>query len=266
MDKDAVESAKGRLNEMPRIYHIKKIADECKIVKTFFFEGNEDYLPGQFYMVWLPGVDAKPFTLSYHKKSQFAITIRKYGSFTRKLLECRVGDKIGFLGPYGKPFSIRKNTCIVGGGVGIACVATLVDAAKNPLVIIGGKDKKNLIFEKRYKKAVICTDDGSYGKKGFVTEALKEVLEDKKSRIKMVQACGPEIMMKKVFDLCEKHKIECEVSLERYMGCGFGICGKCVCGNKLVCIDGPVFNSNELRTLSEFGRYRREGTGKKVEI
>ncbi len=71
-------------------------------------------------------------------------------------------------------------------------------------------------------------------------------------------------MMKKVFDICEKYGIEVEASLERYMSCGFGICGKCMCNDKIVCIDGPVFSSAQLRNMSEFGSFARLKSGRKV--
>ena len=73
-------------------------------------------------------------------------------------------------------------------------------------------------------------------------------------------------MMKKVLELCNKYKIKCEASLERMMKCGFGICGACMCNDKLVCKDGPVFNSRQLNGMSEFGNFARLKSGKKVTI
>ena len=112
----------------------------------------------------------------------------------------------------------------------------------------------------------VATDDGSFGKKGFTTDVLKEILENKKNKIKIVYTCGPEMMMKKIFELCEKHNIECEASLERYMACGYGVCGKCMINDKICCIDGPVFNSRQLRQMNEFGNFARLKSGRKVTI
>ena len=92
---------------------------------------------------------------------------------------------------------------------------------------------------------------------------LKKLKEKKYSK---VYSCGPEIMAKAVFDLCEKHKINCEISLERYMRCGFGVCGACACSDKLVCKDGPVFNSKELRNMQDFGSSALLKSGKKVPL
>ena len=114
------------------------------------------------------------------------------------------------------------------------------------------------------KKLNVTTDDGSYGIKGFTTNVLEKLL--KEGKIKIVYTCGPEIMMKKVLELCNKYKVECEASLERYMSCAFGICGKCMINDKIVCIDGPIFNSKQLSNMSEFGKFARLKTGKKVTI
>jgi len=72
--------------------------------------------------------------------------------------------------------------------------------------------------------------------------------------------------MKKVFDIAEKHNIPCEASLERFMFCGIGVCGSCACGNKLVCRDGPVFSSDNLREINDFGRYAKLKNGKKTSL
>ena len=73
-------------------------------------------------------------------------------------------------------------------------------------------------------------------------------------------------MMKKILDICNKYKIEYEASLERFMGCGFGVCGKCMINDKIICIDGPIFNSKQLSKMSEFGSYARLKSGKKVSL
>ncbi|MBI2124338.1 hypothetical protein HYT92_00965 [Candidatus Pacearchaeota archaeon] len=94
---------------------------------------------------------------------------------------------------------------------------------------------------------------------------MEEVLE-KNKKIKIVYTCGPEIMMKKVFDICKKYKVEMEASLERMMKCGFGICGACMINDKIVCMDGSIFNSEQLNKLPEFGKFARLKTGRKVTL
>jgi len=174
---------------------------------------------------------------------------------------------IGIRGPYGSCFTPKQNACIVGGGVGMASVSTLIDALKNPVIINGARSKEYLIYLKRYKNKnmIVATDDGSYGRKSFTTDVLDEVLASNK-KIKVVYTCGQEMMMKKVLDICNKYKVQCEASLERYMACGFGICGKCMINDKICCVDGPVFNSKQLSRMPEFGNFARLKSGRKVNL
>jgi dihydroorotate dehydrogenase electron transfer subunit len=253
-------------NDLPRVLPISKVVKEGKNQLSVFVKCNDPANPGQFYMLWIPGIDAKPFAISYHKKGELGFTSSAIGPFTKEFAKLKKGDKIGLLGPYGNSFSIKKNACIVAGGIGISSVSTLIDKLKGSTIIYGARSKNHLVFLKRYKnkKLNVTTDDGSYGIKGFTTNVLEKLL--KEGKIKIVYTCGPEIMMKKVLELCNKYKVECEASLERYMSCAFGICGKCMINDKIVCIDGPIFNSKQLSNMSEFGKFARLKTGKKVTI
>ena len=251
--------------EIPKMLEISDVVKEGKGQTSFFFKYSLDCRPGQFIMVWLPGVDEKPMAISYHKKNEFAFTSQAIGKFTKELEKLRKGDKLGIRGSYGNYFSNKPNSCVVAGGVGIASVSTLIDSLKNPFIIYGARSKDHLIFLKRFKNMKITTDDGSFARKGFTTDVLDAALS-KNNKIKIVYTCGPEIMMKKVFELCRKYKVECEASLERYMACGFGICGKCMVDDKILCVDGPIFNSKQLSQLSEFGNTARLKSGRKVSL
>ena len=253
--------------DIPQLIEISKVVQEGKGQKSFFFRHSLECKPGQFIMVWLPGLDEKPMAVSYWNKNEFAFTSNTIGTFTNALDKMKKGDKVGIRGPYGNSFSAKQNACVVGGGVGMASVSTLIDVLKNPIIINGARSKEHLIYLKRYKNKnmIAATDDGSFGRKGFATEVLEEILSRNK-KIKIVYTCGPEIMMKKIFEICNKHKVECEASLERYMACGFGICGKCMINDRIVCVDGPVFNSKQLRNFTEFGYFARLKSGRKVTI
>ena len=256
----------GNCKNIPKILEISKVVQEGKNIKSFFFKYSLDSKPGQFIMVWLPGIDEKPMAVSYHKKKEFAFTAHVAGKFTHALCSLKKGDKVGIRGPYGNGFSIKNNACIVGGGIGMAPLSALIDVLKNPIIINGSRNKDCLIYQKRFKnkKMFIATDDGTCGRKCFTTKILEEVLD--KNKIKIVYTSGPEIMMKKIVDICNKHKVECEASLERIMKCGFGVCGACMCNDKLVCQDGPVFTSTQLNKMSEFGNFARLKSGKKVTL
>ena len=253
--------------EIPVMIEINDIVKEGKSQTSFFFNHHIECKPGQFIMVWLPGVDEKPMAVSYYKKNEFAFTSQAIGKFTSALEKLKKGDRLGIRGPYGNSFSIKENSCVVAGGVGMSSVSTLIDSLKNPLIIYGARTKEHLIYMKRYtkKNMLVTTDDGSFGIKGFTTDVLEEVLS-KNRKIKVVYACGPEIMMKKIFDICQKYKIELEASLERMMKCGFGVCGACMINDRIVCMDGPIFDSRQLSKMAEFGNFARLKTGRKVSL
>ncbi len=258
---------------MHQIYIIKKIIRETPNAVSIILNGKINYKPGQFIMLWLPGIDEKPFALSHLEKNSFGITIEEKGKFTKKISKIKKGTKLGIRGPYGNGFEIKNNSIIVAGGLGMAPALPLIKKLKNSTIIQGAKSKKYLLFlknknlidtiEKNNNKIIYCTDDGSFGIHSFTTSILKEIINKK---TKTIYTCGPEIMIKKVFELCEKNKIECQASLERMMKCAIGICGACVCGDQLVCKDGPVFKSEQIRKMRDFGKYARLKSGKNVPI
>ena len=148
--------------------------------------------------------------------------------------------------------------------MGIAALTTLIDPLKqnmkNVTVTIGAKDEASLIFADRLIDLIpntFCsTEDGSKGKKCFVTDTIDEILAD--NAIDLIITCGPEAMMKKVFEIAESRNIEIQASLERKMKCGIGLCGSCCIGeenNISVCKDGPIFKSYQLKKIPQFGNY-----------
>jgi len=258
--------------EKPLVLPIDKVVHEAKDFKTFLFRHKINAKPGQFVMLWIPRMDEKPFSISYQDKEKFAVTVFKVGKFTKELFKLNEGDKVGIRGPYGNNFKIEgKKVVVVGGGCGTAPMGFLAEelkrAGKDVNFVIGAKSKDYLLYLERMKKAgiktFIATDDGTFGLKGFTTDLLKNILE--KNRIDKVYSCGPEIMLKFVVEMCEKFSVPCEVSMERYMKCGFGICGQC-CVDPLgirVCQEGPVFPGEVVKKISEFAKYKRGASGKK---
>lgn len=250
------------MNELPRAVRISEVVEESDNVKTIFLDTKIDAKPGQFIMVWLPGVNEKPFSLSYIEKP--AITVLKKGKFTEKLHELRESATIGIRGPYGNAFPLLENACVVAGGVGIASLAPLIEQLKDPTVIIAAKTKEEVIFKNRLKKTnlYIATDDGSEGFQGFATDLLSNLI--KENKFSAIYTCGPEVMMKKVLEIAGD--IKCYASLERYMKCGLGICGQCCVSGFRVCKDGPIFDSSQLKRMEEFGNTARLKSGKKVPL
>jgi dihydroorotate dehydrogenase electron transfer subunit len=262
-------------NEQPLMLSIQKVIAESVNTKTLVFQHKLNSKPGQFVMVWIPRLDEKPYSVAYQDNNKFAITVTEYGPFSAKLNELKIGDRIGIRGPYGNGFSEEGDSFVlVGGGCGCAPLAflanELVNKGKDVIFIQGANSVNNLLYTKRLKKAgiktIYATLDGSYGFKGFPTDSLKRLLKEKK--VDVVCTCGPEIMMKKVIEICDLFDINCEVSMERYMKCGFGVCGSC-CVDDMgirICQEGPVFNKEIAKVIPEFSKYHRDGTGKKIKI
>ena len=237
---------------------------------TLFFNESIAFRPGRFVMLWIPGIDEKPYTISYHAPGEFGITVEAKGRFSKKAAAMAPGDLLGIRGAFGNGFTATDSgrVCVVAGGCGTAPLAPLIDILNHEetTLIQGARSKDLLLFRERYQSlnGQYCTDDGSFGQKGFVTTLLEQAISN--TSFEMVYACGPEIMMKRIFDMCEQHNIPCQVSLERYMRCGFGICGACVCGSERVCIDGPVFNSNQLRQMTDFNQRALLKSGAEVPL
>ena len=256
-------------DQTPVMLRVDEKKMESREFATLFFQHALPFAPGQFIMVWIPGIDEKPYTLSYHSKERFAITIEAKGIFSQKAVTLDKGDLVGVRGPFGNGFDIQPDdiAAVVAGGCGMAPLATLVETLnKNTTVIHGAKSKAALLYPERFDiQRQFCTDDGSFGHKGLVTDLLEMEIASGK-HFDCVYTCGPEIMMYHVFTLCEHHHIPCQVSLERYMRCGFGVCGACVCGNQVVCRDGPVFNTDALRQMRDFNTRALLKSGKAVDL
>lgn len=256
----------------PKILKIIETTKETSDTKTIKFEYLENTNPGQFFMIWIPNVDEIPMSVSYIEKKIKGITFKRIGEATNALFKLEDGDKIGVRGPYGNGFKIHgKKILFVAGGTGIAMIAPTVERAiynkKKTTVIFGARKKSELFFENRIKKCgaelLICTDDGSKGYKGFVTDLSEEIISNNK--FDQVLTCGPEIMMKKLFEISKN--ISFQASLERYMKCGFGICGQCCVGEGLrVCEEGPVFDEKTLKKIEDFGIFKRDAAGRKIKF
>lgn len=192
-------------------------------------------------------------------KGTVDIIVQEAGFTTRLLTKLELGESLySFAGPLGHATEIRKygKVILVGGGVGIAVILpvarALKDAGNHIVSIIGSRNKDLLILERELKEVssecVAMTDDGSYGRKGFVTEALKERLES--SKCDLVYAVGPIPMMKAVSGVTKPFGVKTLVSLNALMVDGTGMCGCCrvTVGKevKFSCVDGPEFDAAQV--------------------
>lgn len=218
--------------------------------------------PGQFVHVKkLDSVNflRRPFSIADADRKSGTITLiyRIVGKGTVEYAKMKIGEEFSILGPIGNGFELKEGRpLLIGGGVGIAPLIYLSRQLKDkkPILLIGGKNKDEVFWEKYLKefadKIYITTDDGSVGFKGFTIQLLPQILAENK--IEHIYTCGPNIMMEGVAKLAHERDIDCQVSLEKRMACGIGVCLGCTFEGKLtgkrrkVCTEGPVFPSKEV--------------------
>ena len=246
-----------------RNVEITGIKTESRDIKTFFFNYSFHFIPGQYVMVWIRGVDEIPMSLSYAN----GITVRKVGNATEALFSLSVGDTLGMRGPFGNGFGVaRQPVLLVAGGVGAAPLAPLAETLKNNVTtILGAKTEDELLFRDRFESAgplLMATEDGSAGYKGLTIDLLERVKGHNE-----ILSCGPEKMMRKVLDHAVAVGVQSQFSLQRYIKCGVGLCGSCCIdpSGLRVCVDGPIFTGQQLNG-SDFGVYMRDATGRKVKL
>ncbi|MBI5396016.1 MAG: sulfide/dihydroorotate dehydrogenase-like FAD/NAD-binding protein [Verrucomicrobia bacterium] len=218
-------------------------------------------LPGQFVIVRRgEGAERIPLTIadSDAKAGSIALVIQAVGKSTRELVALEEGESIQDIsGPLGRPTELIESghALCVGGGVGTAVVHPIAQGLFRRGVrvtsVIGGRSKEWVIFEeelRRLGEVVVCTDDGSYGRKGFVTDAVKDLLAA--GGVDVVYAIGPVPMMRAVAELTRPASLHTSVSLNPVMVDGTGMCGGCRVSiggeTKFACVDGPEFDGHQV--------------------
>ncbi|MBQ8508752.1 MAG: dihydroorotate dehydrogenase electron transfer subunit [Clostridia bacterium] len=184
------------------------------------------------------------------------------GKGTKWMAERREGDTVSLLGALGHGFTPRDGkVLLVGGGIGIYPLLSIGKTCQNAKALFGFRNVSLInsleLFENNGIETSVITDDGSSGRKGFVTELLRDELTA--GGVSQVYVCGPKPMMAVVAKLCAGFGVDCQVSMEERMGCGVGACLACVCKTmfrdnegaegekyKRVCVDGPVFDAKEI--------------------
>jgi dihydroorotate dehydrogenase electron transfer subunit len=238
------------------------VKTESPTVKTFTVKDKlcSKAKPGQFLMLWIPRVDEIPLSIMNADDGTVSVAVKAVGEATKSLHEMKIGDTIGVRGPFGTSFTENHGKILMaGGGTGTAPLLFLAKKiatkAKRLSFVTGAKTKNELLFVNELdqlcteQSAIATTEDGSYGMKCLATEPLEKLLD--KEKFDMIYTCGPEPMVRKVFELAEQRKIALEASLERLMRCGIGLCGSCVIGKYRVCRDGPVFNAAQLSEIKD---------------
>ena len=262
---------------MYRILHKTVLSDVTKLMVVEAPQVAHKAQPGQFVIIRIDDRSERiPLTIADFDRDAGAITIifQEVGKSTMHLGTLEPGDElVTFVGPLGDPTEIEDfgTVVCVGGGVGIAPVfpiARALKAAGNHVISIIGARTRDLIFwEDRMREVsdelMVCTDDGSYGRRALVTVPLKELLDERD--VARVWAIGPAIMMKFVSLSTQPYGVPTLVSLNTVMIDGTGMCGGCRVlledGARFVCVDGPEFDGHKVdwdNLLSRLQFYRDE--------
>lgn len=256
----------------------KKILSEN--VAKFIIESEtiaENRKAGQFVIIKIGEKGERiPLTIADADKSKGTITlvVQKVGTSSHKLFNMKVGESLtDLVGPLGRATEVEKVGTVVaaGGGVGIAPMYPIARAFKeagNKLIaVLAARSKDLIILEEEFRdfadEMILMTDDGSYGKKGLVTEGIEAVI--KREKVDIVVTIGPAVMMKFVALLTQKYNIHTLASLNTIMVDGTGMCGACrvsVGGKtRFVCVDGPEFDAHKVDfdgMLKRMNAYKRE--------
>jgi dihydroorotate dehydrogenase electron transfer subunit len=261
-----------------QIVENKEIIPQIYLMKLYSPELASRVIAGQFFHIKVADrtdlLLRRPLSVFNYSKDNVSMLYEVVGKGTAVLAEKRPGIELDILGPLGNGFSITpdvKQVILVSGGIGVApifCWAKeLVDKKRQGTdidikVLIGAKNRYRVLCEEDFKGLglvpEIATDDGSAGHNGFVTDLLKSdhclpsTIDHRPSTV--VYACGPNAMLKETAKALSDHKINGYVSMDRWMGCGMGVCLGCVVKTtdgkyKRACKDGPVFRADEIEWI-----------------
>ena len=241
---------------LPTPFPIRSVETDNYRTKTITLDVSLNATPGQFVMAWLPRFDEKPFSLV--DSDPITLMITAVGPFTNLLHELRPGDLLWLRGPFGNGFRLPRpamRAAFIGGGYGVAPLLWLARAWRQQLdaltVIIGAGTAADLLYADRFTclqeaaqgdavaiELLTCTEDGSAGSAGLVTDLLATPLAA--GGLDLLCACGPHGMLAAVDRMGNHHGIQRQLSWEAYMRCAVGICGSCELNGSVLCLDGPV--------------------------
>lgn len=265
---------------LPKPAIIREVIAENAQIKTFVtvfrderFNRSFTYEPGQFMMVSLPNYGEAPISISSTptRPGTVELSVRNAGSLTSAMHQLKTGDYLGLRGPYGRPFPpdiIGRDLLFVAGGIGLAPLRSVINYCLDQggsngkkIIIYGSRSPSDIAFKDdidvwQQRSGVTClltvdrAEEGWNGPVGVVTELLKNLDVDAQNSVALV--CGPPIMIPFVLKRLRSMGFaeqDIWTTMERYMKCGVGLCGHCHMDDKLVCVDGPVFNGAELNAL-----------------
>ena len=249
---------------MYEILHKERLSETNKLMVLAEPAVARKAQPGQFVILRVDEYGERvPLTIADYDRDAGTVTIifQEVGKSTSHMGSLLPGDRFATIaGPLGHPTETERHGTVicVGGGVGIAPVfpiaRALHESGNEVISIIGARNEELLFWEDRMREIsdelIVCTDDGSYGRKALVTEPLREVLEERGGEVARVWAIGPAIMMKFCAETTRPFGVRTMVSLNTIMIDGTGMCGGCRVlleeGARFVCVDGPEFDGHKV--------------------
>lgn len=239
----------------PAVWHMRLTGDTCAITR-----------PGQFVQIAVPGFYLRrPISVCDWRPDErgtLDLIYKTVGHGTEAMGELEEGAELDLLTGLGNGYDVNERDevtasqfpLLVGGGVGVpplyALCKKLLAACKKPSVILGFNTGSEVFWKREFEElgvpVTVTTADGSVGVEGFVTDAMRQA----HGRYDYAYTCGPEPMLKAVYNLCDANRIPGQFSFEEHMACGFGVCMGCSCktkyGAKRICKDGPVLFKEEI--------------------
>jgi dihydroorotate dehydrogenase electron transfer subunit len=252
----------------------EEIQEDCFLMKVKVASSFENPMPGQFVMIRIAGLNdpflSRPISIySFSREKNYCSIELLYsvvGKGTQILAGLIKGSQVEINGPQGNGFEIsdvKKNIVFIAGGIGIAPLSLLIenlcrrsDCSPSAMTVYLGFQGASAVvgldkLKKLCRNITVCTDNGTVGRKGLVTQIFQKDMKKFSSDNTSIYACGPKEMLKSLAKILNKSKFSCQVSLEERMACGTGACMGCavaiknqkgVFDYKRVCADGPVFN------------------------
>ncbi len=234
----------------------EEIADGIFDMRLEYKQADLPVRCGQFAHVYVPGKSLRrPISVCDARGGELRLVYQVKGEGTEIMSKMQAGSSVDVLVPLGNGFNIEKGKrfCLIGGGIGVPPMLYTAAQCDDPLIITGFRNSSLVILQDDLSalgETLLCTDDGSAGEKGFVTDLLRARIDE----VDEVCACGPTPMLKAVAAVCKEFGKPCQISLEERMGCGVGACLVCAVkvrkdGEEImqhVCKNGPVFNAEEV--------------------
>ena len=255
----------------------EEIQEDCFLMKVKIASSFENPLPGQFVMIRIAGLNdpflSRPISIySFFRGGNFCsmeLLYRVVGKGTQIMAGLIEGSQVEINGPLGNGFemTVKKNMVFIAGGIGIAPLSLLIeslcrrtDCSSSAMIIYMGFQSASAVvgldkMQKLCPHITICTDDGTVGKKGLVTQVFQKDVKKFSPDNTSIYACGPKEMLRSLATILNESNFNCQVSLEERMACGTGACMGCavavkdkkgVFGYKRVCADGPVFDIRQI--------------------